>query len=423
MELNREQIEDLSYLTREAVSLANKPNRTRQDVQREASLLGAMAAIKAGASLRDIQIDEANTHLRKAGMPVIKRSRLTLEQQYQARAWKYLVETRTDTGMVEGAPMLDHIGTYTGQGFFVPNAWNESVYSAMAANDVLFNEDDCTVIRTDNGRALPIPLIGDIEKVAHVINESTVRTISSIADINHAKLGVYTYDSGRWPVSMEAVQDLQGALSISNLALRVFSRRLARGIGADLLTGDNSGNQPLGLLTALSEIGVPPVTAQGSVVNDGVTGHTGAVSLGSQDFANLHADLDSAYLDSPKAAFIMNRATLGSVNSVVDKQGQPAGIVQYVDGKPFILGVPVKISPSMPNIGPSQTPVVLGDFSFWATRLVTAENNVGLMRYMESPALIEQGVVELASFCRAGGALLYHDSGSPAPFAVLQNHS
>jgi hypothetical protein len=106
MELNHEQIEDLSYLTREAVALANKPNRTRQDVQREASLLSAMAAIKAGASLRDIQIDQANTHLRKAGLPTIKRSRMTLQQQYQARGWQYLVrEHRTDTGMNEGGPM------------------------------------------------------------------------------------------------------------------------------------------------------------------------------------------------------------------------------------------------------------------------------------------------------------------------------
>jgi HK97 family phage major capsid protein len=423
MELNHEQIEDLSYLTREAVELSRKSNRTRQDIQREATLVGAMAAVKAGASLRDMQIDQANAHLQKAGLPTIKRSRMTLEQQYQARAWKHLVETRTDTGMTEGAPMLTHIGAYTGLGYFVPNGWNEAVYSAMAAHDVLFNEDDCTVIRTDNGRPLPIPVLGDIEKVASVVGESSSRTISSISDINHAKLGVYTYDSGRWPVSIEAVQDLQGAFSISNLALRVFSSRLARGISRDLLTGDASGNQPLGLLTALSNIGVPPVTAQGSVVNDGVTGHTGAVSLGSQDFANLLADLDSAYLDSPKAAFIMNRATLGSVNSVVDKQGQPARIVEYVDGKPFILGVPVKISPSMPNIGASQTPVILGDFSFWATRLVTAEDNVGLMVYREGPNLIEQGNIELASFTRAGGVLLYHDTGSPAPFAILQNHS
>jgi HK97 family phage major capsid protein len=424
MELNHEQREDLSFLTQELLALSNKASRTKQDVQREASLMGAMASIKAGASLRDIHIDEANKSLRKAGMPTIKRSRMTLEQQYQARAWQYLVrEHRTDTGMTEGAPMLSHIGTYAGLGFFVPNDFYPTLYTAMAAHDVLFNEEDCTVIKTENGRVLPIPLLGDIEKVARVVSESSARTISSIADINHAPLGVYTYDSGRWPVSIEAVQDLQGALSISNVALRVFSSRLARGIGADLLTGDASGNQPLGLLTALSDIGVPPVTAQGSSVNDGIGDHTGANSLGSQDFDNLIADLDSAYLDSPKAAFIMNRTTLGAVNSVVDKMGRPAGIVQYVDGKPFINGIPVKISPSMENIGPSNIPVILGDFSYWATRIVTADDNVGLMVYRESDNTIEQGLIELASFCRAGGVLLYHDTGSPAPFAILRCHS
>jgi HK97 family phage major capsid protein len=424
MELNYEQREDLSFLTQELLALSNKSSRTKQDVQREAALMGAMASIKAGASLRDIQIEEANKTLRKEGKPTIRRSGLTLEQQCRARAWQYLVrEHRTDTGMTEGAPMLSHIGSYAGLGFFVPNDFYPTLYSAMAAHDVLFNEEDCTVIKTENGRVLPIPLLGDIEKVASVVGESSSRTISSIADTNHTPLGVYTYDSGRWPVSIEAVQDLQGALSISNLALRCFSSRLARGISKDLLIGDASGNQPLGLLTALSNIGVPPVTAQGSSVNDGIGTNTGANSLGSQDFANLVADLDSAYLDSPKAAFIMNRTTLGAVNSVVDKMGHPANIVQYVDGKPFILGIPVKISPSMENIGPSNIPVILGDFSYWATRLVMADDNVGLMVYREDVGLIENGIIELASFCRAGGTLLYHDTGSPAPFAVLRCHS
>jgi|HubBroStandDraft_6_1064221.scaffolds.fasta_scaffold12729_7 HK97 family phage major capsid protein len=423
MELNYEQQQDLSFLTREVLALSNKSNRTKQDVQRESVLMGAMAAIKAGASLRDMQIDEANRIARKAGTPTIKRSRMTLEQQYQARAWQYLVrEHRTDTGMTEGAPMLSHIGTYAGLGFFVPNDFYPTLYSAMAAHDVLFNEEDCTVIKTENGRVLPIPLLGDIEKIATVVGESSSRTISSIADTNHAPLGVYTYDSGRWPVSIEAVQDLQGALSISNLALRCFSSRLARGISKDLLTGDASGSQPLGLLTALSNIGVPPVTALGSSANTGGT-ETGANSIGSIDFANLVADLDSAYLDSPKAAFIMNRNTLGAVNAIVDKVGHPANIVQYVDGKPFILGIPVKISPSMENIGPSNIPVILGDFSYWATRLVMADDNVGLMVYRQDVGLIENGIIELASFCRAGGALLYHDSGSPAPFAILRCHS
>jgi HK97 family phage major capsid protein len=235
-------------------------------------------------------------------------------------------------------------------------------------------------------------------------------------------LGVYTYSTDRWDVSMEAVQDLQGALSISNLALRVFSSRLARGIGRDLLTGDASGNQPLGLLTALSNIGVPPVTAVGSSANTGGV-ETGANSIGSIDFANLVADLDSAYLDSPKAAFIMNRTTLGAVNAIVDKQGHPAEIVQYVDGQPFILGIPVKISPSMEGIGPSNIPVLLGDFSYWATRIVTADDNVGLRVYREANGLIENGNVGLGCFTRAGGALLYHDTGSPAPFAILRCHS
>jgi HK97 family phage major capsid protein len=216
---------------------------------------------------------------------------------------------------------------------------------------------------------------------------------------------------------------LSGALSISNLANSVFASRLARGISRDLLTG-NGVNKPTGLLTALANIGVSPVTAQGSSANDGSSA-TGANSLGSADFANAIAALDSAYLESPKCAFVMNRRTFAAVASLTDKMGQLLRLVQYAGKKPYIYGVPVKISPSVDDIGISNTPVILGDFNFWCTRLVTADDvdGIGLYTYKESDSLIESGNVGLSCFSRAGGALLYSDTGSPAPFITIRNHS
>jgi HK97 family phage major capsid protein len=87
-------------------------------------------------------------------------------------------------------------------------------------------------------------------------------------------------------------------------------------------------------------------------------------------------------------------------------------------GQPFILEIPVKISPSMPNIGASTTPVVLLDGTYWATRLVV-DDEIGLQVYREAPALVEQGNVGLGCFCRAGGVLLYNDVSSPAPGVII----
>jgi HK97 family phage major capsid protein len=96
--------------------------------------------------------------------------------------------------------------------------------------------------------------------------------------------------------------------------------------------------------------------------------------------------------------------------------------VQWVDGEPFIYGVPVKICPSMDNIGAANTLVVLGDGTYWCTRLVTDED-AGIRVYSEATGLVEYGNVGLSCFVRADGDLLYTDTNSPAPFTYIRNQS
>ena len=118
----------------------------------------------------------------------------------------------------------------------------------------------------------------------------------------------------------------------------------------------------------------------------------------------------------------MNRATLATISNIVDKYGNILRLVQYVDAKPFIYGIPVKVSPSMPNIGSSNIPVILGDFSYWATRLIVDDQS-GVHLYKEAPGLVENGKIGLSTFARADGALLYSDTSSPAPFVQIVNHT
>jgi predicted phage gp36 major capsid-like protein len=75
----------------------------------------------------------------------------------------------------------------------------------------------------------------------------------------------------------------------------------------------------------------------------------------------------------------------------------------------------------MDSIGASNTPVVLGDFSYWATRLVIDDAHVQV--YREAPGLIENGNIGLGTFARADGELLYTDTNSPSPFVTIRNHS
>lgn len=419
------QVQEITRLTQEMDVLSRKMNQTPQEKRRYAFLPTAISALKVGASLEKLEETYVNDQLLERGLPRVQSVDpfVSRDQKIEARGWHNVLKySRTENelrDMQEGNP-VGRLGTYSGLGSFVPNDFFPTLYAALGAHDPLFDADSVTLIKTSHGRVLPIPVVGDIEVVAGIVGEGGSQSSVDFNTTGHAPLGVFTYNSKRVVISMEAMQDVSGALSFIDITKSIFASRLARGIGADLVNG-NGSSKPLGLLTALSNLGVVPVTATGRAANTGGT-ETGANSLGTQDFANALDGIDSAYLESDKIMWLMNRKTLGYMNGLVSKLGTPVELVKYVDGKPFIFGIPVKISPTMPNIGASTTPVVLLDGTYWATRLVV-DNEVGLQVYREAPGLVEDGNVGLGCFCRAGGVLLYNDVSSPAPAVVIQCHS
>ena len=155
----------LSGLIQEASALSNKANWTKQDERRNAFLLSAIAAVKAGASLLDVNQEFLNAEEQRMGLPlskiVSKPSLLTVEQRNQAKVFRHFVNgERRD---IEGAPMLSHIGTYSGLGYFVPTEFFNNVFNSLKQYDFLFDDDSVTMIRTSNGRAMTVPTMSDTE--------------------------------------------------------------------------------------------------------------------------------------------------------------------------------------------------------------------------------------------------------------------
>jgi HK97 family phage major capsid protein len=419
MEVN---LYELNTLDREYTDLQAKASWNTRDKERMAYLRTAISAVKAGARLADVNMELHNERSRVNGLPVITPKKKVFSQatETEVRGWQELVNRGEQRDMAVGNE-LAQLGTYTGLGYFIPTGFFPELFRALKAADALFNEECCTLIQTQDGRPLPIPIASDIEHTATVIGEAGSTTTVDIASINHAVLGAYSYMSDRYVVSIEAMQDLSSALNIVNLSKEFFQDKLARGIAAHLVNGNGSG-EPLGLIPSLQTVGVAPITASGSAENTGGT-ETGATSLGNEDFAAAYAAIDSAYLASPKAAWLMNQKTLGYLQSIVTKMGQPLHLVEYVDGVPTIYGLPVRIAPSMEDVGISQVPVILGDFRYWATRLITADEGVGIKVFTEGPGLAENGQVAIRCFMRAHGALLWNDVSSPCPFVMIRNHS
>jgi HK97 family phage major capsid protein len=412
-------IRELGILLQEANTLSNKTRMTGQDERRFSFLQMAISAVKAGATLAEVNESYLNDHEERAGLPLTKLPTASQRQREQeVRFWQDRLGTEKRD--VEGAPMLTHIGTYSGLGFFIPTGFFDKVFDAMKAADALFDDSAVTLIKTTNGRPITIPTMDDTNHDASAVGESSAASAIDINSIGQGKLGAYRYMSRYYPVSLEAFQDVDSALTVVQVFTKFTARSLARGIGRDLVIGDGS-NKILGLIPSLEAAGATVVTVLGSAKNTGGS-EDGTSSIGSADFSAALSALDSAYVESASIAWLMNRSTLNSVAGIVTKQGNRLNLVQYdADGKPSILGIPVKICPSMDNIGVSNIPVVLGDLSYWATRIVTpsADDNLGIFR--EADGLIEYGKVALRSFVRADGELLW--STGPSPFVVMRNHS
>ncbi|HKW34441.1 MAG TPA: phage major capsid protein [Candidatus Acidoferrum sp.] len=407
----------LETVLADALALTNKVSMTHQEQRRHATLLAMAACLRQGGiTLAELEADHDNERRARAGLAPVQPS----ADNPEVRAFQRFVKGEKEQRDIEGAPMLSHIGTYSGMGFFIPTGYWGSIMETLKAHDVLFDDAFCTQIRTKNGRPLTYPLMDDTENDASPTATDPQSTSSvDIAHPNHAKIGAYSFNSRRWPVSLEAFEDVDSSTNAMELFKRFTSKALARGIGRELLTGSGT-NTILGLLPALAALGAPTVVAAGSAVNDGSSA-TGANSLGTPDFAAAYAKLDAAYLASPTCAWLMNIKTFGALLGIVDKVGQP--VISFVGGAPTILGKPVKISPSMPDIAAAANSVLLGDLSYWCTRLVVSgADDIGIQVFREAPGLIEQGLVAFRSFVRADGALLWSGDG-PSPFVILQQHS
>ena len=78
--------QELSALIQEFQTLSSKPKLTPAEERRNAFLLAAISAVKAGASLAEIEAEGDNERRSKAGLPPVS-CILTSEQVGEARGW------------------------------------------------------------------------------------------------------------------------------------------------------------------------------------------------------------------------------------------------------------------------------------------------------------------------------------------------
>src|SRR5580704_16468590 len=307
--------------------------------------------------------------------------------------------------VAEGAPMLTHIGTYSGLGYLVPTGFTHAIDQATKYFCPLLTDGVCKVISTSTGQPLPFPVSDDTANAAVIVGEA--------ASVQEEDITAYQVTSGVIKASIELLQD--SAFDIEEWLTGRFGERWGRGL-ENFFTNGTGGGQPTGILTAITANGGPQTVATGSSESTGGA-QTGANSIGYTDLVSLEHSIDPTYRMG--ARYMFHDTTLAAIKKILDKYGRPlwaAGIA--VDEPDTINGYPYTINQSMPQIGSvsEAVTVVFGDFSKFVIRKV---KDLYVQRLDELYA--NNGQVGFQSFARVDSNLVV--ASSAHPLGVLVQHS
>jgi len=229
-------------------------------------------------------------------------------------------------------------GSTTGGGFSVPDTFLTRLTEGRKAFGGFGQAAE--QITTTTGAPLAWPsVVVELSTEADIAAEGAASAAGADFVFGEVTLGAYKYTStgtGNVPVkvSVELLQD--SSIDVAALVARKLGGRIARKQAYDLVRGSGSG-EPLGIMFGTAG---DVLTASGSVPT----------------YAKLntlvHA-LDPAYRQG--ASFLMNDATAGVLENIVDSQGRPIlvnqtqGIADQV-ARPTLLGYPVIIDQAVANL-------------------------------------------------------------------------
>jgi HK97 family phage major capsid protein len=384
-----QQIELRSYQT-EAESLSKKTKLTDADRARFNYLMSAISLAKQGAISDEVRRAEARKIAIECGVqvpdaPFTETGIETREQNQEIRSYlRYGREAQTRSGM---SVAVDASG-----GFFVPAGYfRDRIFSSLKAADRLFDPSVVTFFESNDGNVLTVPMEDDTDTSAAIISENAQSTEGEILTVDRLQLAkAPTWRSKQIVWSMELLQD--SAFPAEDVIASVLVSRFQRGIGASNVS------------TLLS------------AATSGATSAVGAI-VSVDDLYNLMASINPSYLASQKCYWAMNFATLISILKLKDTAGRYQ-IHPRTDanGNFLILEKPVAICPSVPSVAVNSKSVLLGDFSRFFVR--TVKNSLKLMKYSETPGLVDNGLFAFEGFMRSNSGLLV-PSGADSPIKFL----
>lgn len=274
-------------------------------------------------------------------------------------------------------------------GFTVPQGFQATLMETQRAYGAFLNPGLATILETDSGNPIPVPLEDDTSNVAAIVAEASSLTTSTDAAFTQVTLGAFTYRA-LVRVSLELLQD--SAFNLEDYLARKLGIRLGRGFNAHASTGTNSG-QPQGIYNA---------SVGASIGFTAATGNT--TSFPYLALVGTEHSLDPAY--RARARWMWNDVVLQGLKNQLDSQNRPIWMPDYAvasgnGGQAFpgrVLGYEYTVNQDAPVMAANARCVAFGDFSSYMVRRV---RNMMLIRASER--FIDQGQIGFYLFARLDG--------------------
>lgn len=285
-------------------------------------------------------------------------------------------------GAIDAEFRVMSVGTTTAGGAGVPN----EMMKAFVEEELFYGRVEAlaTVLNTDTGATLPIPLISDTANSGAITSEGGTAAITADPLVGVRNLGAFKYTSDGVVVSFELLQDM--FLNLPQYLGRRLGERIFRKKNADFTTGVGT-TQPNGV--------VPRCT------NVKEAAATNAITM--DEVIDLLHGLDIAYRSAPGAGFMAHDLVYSYIRKLKDSNGLYMWQPSVVAGEPDrLLGYPCYPNNAMQStLTTNKSVLLLGDFKAYYVR------NAGGVRFVRSDEkyVLEDQVLFLA-YQRSDGDLV-----------------
>lgn len=247
-----------------------------------------------------------------------------------------------------------------------------------------------TIITTETGGPLNYPTTDGTSEEGEQVAENVSATAQDVT-FGTVGLPVYKYSSKTFTVPFELLND--SAFNIEALIDQRAVQRIGR-ITNRMFTTGTGVNQPNGIQVAAT-IGVTAAN-----------GTTQVTAVTYDSLVNLQHSVDAGYRMSGTCGFMFNDNTLRDLRKVKDSSQRPIFVPGYEANNPQgapdrLLGSPITINYSMPDMAASAVPILFGDFTGYIIRDVLS---VQMFRFTDS-VYTSKGQVGFLAWMRSGGNL------------------